>query len=289
MKKISYLLCILLVAICLTGCNDKKENTTPNINDVKELTPQEKYDKAMTLLESDEKSAIELLREIQDYKDVKTYIDNYDFKHRFDGTYFMFTGDITSAKETSPSYRLLINGLDKNVTFTTYQYNIDDIYLNGYTYYKGRYNTYVNKLICDETFSTCKQIVLSKVDENKYYQQSFNENEDDIYKISTYIFEKDLITEHTHYIKKIYNFDKDSTTTYKKISNKVELPPERQDTQQPKEPKVGMTKEEVERSTWGYPNKINKDTYSWGTREQWVYDKGYIYFRDDVVTSISER
>ena len=49
-----------------------------------------------------------------------------------------------------------------------------------------------------------------------------------------------------------------------------------------------MTKEEVERSTWGYPKKINKDTYSWGTKEQWVYDKGYIYFRDGIVTSISE-
>ena len=118
---------------------------------------------------------------------------------------------------------------------------------------------------------------------------AYDENAEDIYKISTYVFSKDLITEHTHYMKKIYSFDVDSTITYKKISNAVELPPERQDTQQPQEPKVGMTKEEVERSTWGYPKKINKDTYSWGTKEQWVYDRGYIYFRNDVVTSISER
>ena len=150
-------------------------------------------------------------------------------------------------------------------------------------------HTFINKLVCDDTFSTCKQIVLSTVDENKYYQQTFDENAEDIYKISTYVFSKDLITEHTHYMKKIYSFDVDSTITYKKISNAVELPPERQDTQQPQEPKVGMTKEEVERSTWGYPKKINKDTYSWGTKEQWVYDRGYIYFRNDVVTSISER
>ena len=292
MKKLAYLLCIILVAVSLTGCNDKKENT---IDDVKELTPQEKYDKAMTLLENDEKSAIEILREIPDFKDVKTYIDNYDFKHRFDGTYFMFTGDIDSAKETSPSYRIVIDGLNQNTTFTRYQYNIDDIYLNGYTYYKGRYNTFINKLVCDDTFSTCKQIVLSTVDENKYYQQTFDENAEDIYKISTYVFSKDLITEHTHYIKKIYSLDVDSTITYKKISNAVELPPERQDTQQPQEPKVGMTKEEVERSTilsqkTGQSiKKINKDTYSWGTKEQWVYDRGYIYFRNDVVTSISER
>ena len=52
---------------------------------------------------------------------------------------------------------------------------------------------------------------------------------------------------------------------------------------------ITKTKEEVERSTWGYPKKINKDTYSWGTKEQWVYDRGYIYFKNGVVTSISER
>ena len=50
-----------------------------------------------------------------------------------------------------------------------------------------------------------------------------------------------------------------------------------------------MTKKEVRKSTWGYPEKINKDTYSWGVKEQWVYENGYIYFKNGVVTSISER
>ena len=56
-----------------------------------------------------------------------------------------------------------------------------------------------------------------------------------------------------------------------------------------KEPKVGMTTEEVKNSTWGSPKKVNKDTYSWGTTEQWVYNQGYIYFTNGKVTSISER
>ncbi len=56
------------------------------------------------------------------------------------------------------------------------------------------------------------------------------------------------------------------------------------------EPAIGMTKDEVEDSTWGSPSKINKDTYSWGITEQWVYnDRGYIYFENGIVTSISER
>ncbi len=55
-------------------------------------------------------------------------------------------------------------------------------------------------------------------------------------------------------------------------------------------PMIGMTKEQVLRSSWGSPNHINKDTYSWGTREQWVYNKkGYVYFENGIVTSISER
>lgn len=62
------------------------------------------------------------------------------------------------------------------------------------------------------------------------------------------------------------------------------------DTNEEYEPKVGMTEEEVLNSTWGSPNKRNKDTYSWGTQEQWVYNKkGYIYFENGIVTVISER
>lgn len=55
-------------------------------------------------------------------------------------------------------------------------------------------------------------------------------------------------------------------------------------------PKIGMTISEVKKSTWGEPDKINKDTYSWGVKEQWVYkNRGYIYFENGIVTSISER
>ena len=55
-------------------------------------------------------------------------------------------------------------------------------------------------------------------------------------------------------------------------------------------PTVGMSSSEVESSKWGKPDKINKDTYSWGTSEQWVYnDYGYVYIKNGKVTSVSER
>lgn len=55
------------------------------------------------------------------------------------------------------------------------------------------------------------------------------------------------------------------------------------------EPHIGMTAEQVEKSTWGKPKDINKTTYSWGVKEQWVYsDYRYIYLEDGIVTAIQE-
>ena len=54
-------------------------------------------------------------------------------------------------------------------------------------------------------------------------------------------------------------------------------------------PKIGMTPSEVKSSAWGYPKKINKDEYAWGTTEQWVYDEGYVYFENGVVSAIQHR
>lgn len=57
----------------------------------------------------------------------------------------------------------------------------------------------------------------------------------------------------------------------------------------PCDPEMGMTKVEVENSTWGKPDHINKTTYTWGVEEQWCYDNAkYIYFKDGVVDCIQE-
>ncbi len=73
--------------------------------------------------------------------------------------------------------------------------------------------------------------------------------------------------------KKIYNYKSDNT----------ELPEIKLD------PKIGMTKDEVLNSTWGYPQKKNTTETLKGTREQWVYEKGYIYLFNGIVTSIQKR
>lgn len=50
--------------------------------------------------------------------------------------------------------------------------------------------------------------------------------------------------------------------------------------------RIGMSQQDVLDSSWGRPEKINRSTNSYGTREQWVYGGGnYLYFQDGVLTS----
>lgn len=262
MRKLAYLLCIILVAICLTGCNDKKENvSTSNNSEQKELTSQEKYNKAMTLLESDEKSAIELLKEISDFQDSKTYIDNYEFKHRFDGTY----SDKDSSK-LSFERRYIVNGFPTKII--SYQYKYSESVLGDNKYSVGYFNDFENILSCNEDYTICTS-------EDNNYSRTYN-----------FYSDKMIVNVHN---KKPQSWEKhiDMEDTYYKISDSTDLPEKREIIGSAK-PKIGMTAQEVRNSSWGSPKKINTDTYSWGTKEQWVYDNGYIYFENGIVTSISE-
>jgi hypothetical protein len=49
---------------------------------------------------------------------------------------------------------------------------------------------------------------------------------------------------------------------------------------------VGMTRQDAIDSSWGRPNKVNKTTTASTVREQWVYDGGYLYFENGVLTTI---
>lgn len=70
---------------------------------------------------------------------------------------------------------------------------------------------------------------------------------------------------------------------YEWVSASTTVPAEKGD------PKIGMTELEVYGSSWGYPKSINKTTTAAGTREQWVYDFGYVYLTNGIVTAIQER
>lgn len=74
----------------------------------------------------------------------------------------------------------------------------------------------------------------------------------------------------------------DRDDAYQKISDSIEVPAER------KNPEIGMTESEVYASTWGAPKKRNKTTTAQSKSEQWVYEFGYIYFENGIVTAIQE-
>ena len=53
------------------------------------------------------------------------------------------------------------------------------------------------------------------------------------------------------------------------------------------QPQIGMTKKEIEESTWGKPKSINTTITKYGTSEQWVYSGSkYIYIENGIVTVI---
>ncbi len=51
---------------------------------------------------------------------------------------------------------------------------------------------------------------------------------------------------------------------------------------------IGMSRERVIQSQWGRPKKINKTVNAFGTNEQWVYDGGYLYFENGILTTIQQ-
>lgn len=55
------------------------------------------------------------------------------------------------------------------------------------------------------------------------------------------------------------------------------------------DPQVGMNKEEVIKTKWGRPDKVNTTTTSFGVREQWVYaNYRYVYLKDGKVTAVQK-
>lgn len=50
---------------------------------------------------------------------------------------------------------------------------------------------------------------------------------------------------------------------------------------------IGMTREQVTYAL-GRPNKINESIGKWGTHEQWVYGHAYVYFENDIMSSLQQ-
>lgn len=192
---------------------------------------------------------------IKDYKDINELHSKLQIRHKFDGEWY---GKMPNASDDW--------NFGEALNYATHKW----IFCGNKAYLI--YSTQNKKNTYDSFYI--------EVDNNSMYVYK---NNDDVSNKEKAIVVMNYINEELQYKHKLYTT---SLMSIHKTSDNTELPL----TIKVKDPKIGMNKKEIESSTWGYPDKKNSDTYSWGTREQWVYkNKGYIYFENGKVTSISER
>lgn len=247
---------------------------------------EKKYKTALTLMEHyQDIKALEKFKEIKDYKNSKTMINklyekiytsgqnNYKYERLHKSKkYFQKILEYKDSKkkvdeilrEEEKVYKngiLLIenNKLDDALGELTKVYSYkDSIVLSDYLYAKREYEDFLRK----DTTTTATLIskCIDKIPDD--YQGDLSE----------------LILKSKKNIKKEINEKKEE----KEI--KIYITRDK--------PRIGMTKMEVEQSTWGYPYDINKTTTEYGVNEQWVYkvynNYKYVYLDDGIVTAIQE-
>ena len=318
-------ICILLI----TGCSSKIEKKSSNENDgieINDTIPEDAYDEDVyNFMNMYSNVAISQLISKMESNDISTT----DFAKKYIKLFQNTTYENLSVKEKEffDTYSKVYFGLnygeyDKNKNYSVidlWSINYEDdnkIDLNGCIHYNVR--GFIIKLSDREESDT----LISGIHKNDNYGDMQTVDYDFIYKYnnianlyneeikknneknnlnsdeycnqftgnyndsgnSYYVYEnKDKYQKIIDDNKIFFNYLREYAKVYE--SNRIK----ETKSIEKKEPKIGMTSEEVKNSTWGSPKKVNKDTYSWGTTEQWVYNQGYIYFTNDKVTSISER
>lgn len=126
------------------------------------------------------------------------------------------------------------------------------------------------------------------LNEGNYYVSDYNGEkclrlDADEYSINIFVIRDGIVYWNTAYI------DENGDLVFWLGDEYMKLEKISDDTTLLKYPSVGMTKEEAINSIWGYPNKINKTTTSYGAHEQWVYSKDrYLYFDNGKLTAIQD-
>lgn len=233
--------------------------------------------------------AIEELKKILDYKDSKQLlekakynyaIDLYDNK-RFEDSRVAFQelGDyeksleyLTKIPEDLKTYNFLKDYIGTWGTGSIMHIIDGSLNVSQYIDVDGQYNRLTvlkcslknNSLVCPSVSSNPNPTIFNFDNGIVYWYRKLEQSE------YSYLYD---------------NIDMNTKLT--KISSSVNLPEPLSPT---KSPQIGMTKEDVRKSTWGNPKKINKTTTKYGTREQWVYEEyKYLYFDESgTLTSIQE-
>lgn len=229
------------------------------------------------------------------WSDGQKYVGNYsEDVEAGDGTYFFADGSSFAGVFTdgnADGVYTAADGVQYYATMVDGSVEIGGIWRTGefgdeIDAYQGEWseidNRYGRLVISGESINFISEMEIGSkhsVDVNTFYFGK-NENGDLVvvnesgsYRYDISIGEDDVLT-----------ITQDSKERkYEKVSDSLEIPKETY------EPEIGMTEIEIYGSTWGAPEKKNKTTTAGGESEQWVYEDGYIYFTDGIVTAIQER
>lgn len=176
--------------------------------------------------------------------------------------------------EDDPNILLAYRFDSNNTIFNATQNTFNGTLTDGLKVYFSEDGYGNNWTLYNENKKETVEITIKELDSNSLQQMIINSN--------------DLLSFLKQYRDEVYKPIKDKQLQ-KEAEEKKEYQ-EKENKIKSSIPQVGMTPSEVRKTKWGSPDKINKDTYSWGTTEQWVYNKyGYVYFRNGVVSSVSER
>lgn len=239
--------------------------------DVNEIIEETTYNKAIELVEKKEyNDAIKYFSEIIDYKDSATQSKEAQYQK---GVEYYEKGNFSSACNVFTNlsgYKDSNELFGKSKHMTRYigswktKYNFSEVVISGWKI-TNIYNI-SGKNSSQHTFEF-KLLDDGSIDTNY-----------DVYRISS---DSNTLTRYD----RDYSSGKLSVDgkLYTKSSGSTYVPEERA------KPYIGMTKVQLEESSWGKPKDINRTTTAYGVREQWCYSGyKYVYVENGVVTAIQE-
>ena len=293
-KKISLLL-VIVGLLFITGCNSSKNKIELDNKKFDNLGKALDYYYDLYNKETSKTNKKDLMKKLEKYvlKDINGYYYNFGTSLFEKKSYNRFI-HIKSKDEVYiiPFFeeKISADSLDKIDNLQHYKYKITSIETKQnnrkYKSVKVKFQSYLlSDRINDNTSKYYKYIELEYYsDDSEYTMTGFFAEE---------VTDSDDLTSSKCNNKLGYS----CYTKYYRSKGEVKSKEEKDQEEKDKKdkikdsiPQVGMTASEVKQTKWGSPDKINKDTYSWGTSEQWVYnDYGYVYIKNGKVTSVSER
>ena len=238
-------------AISLLNSIQNYNNAKELINNYSKERNEKIYNTAITLYNEGKfiESKNNFKKLSEDYNEALTYLTNIERLISIQGTWKEYKSVLDGGKEYFPTERLA-----------------DYIYINGWVLYINVGESFERSY----TFTINNNII------------SFQGTKLDTgYWINDYIFNDENTEMYHPYM------DQGTGAYYIHISKDRDL--SQKELATPKEPYIGMTEEEVLKSTWGAPIDKNRTRTKYGAHEQWIYGNGrYIYLDDGIVTSIQD-